>query len=1110
MNINRLKLARYLAVALVAFGGLAAGCSAGVDGNGGEDTEGATISGSQALVGGDTQFSTTQDVMPMAATGNLSITKPGLGNFGCSASLIRRDVLVTSGHCFCSANFSPPIITNATVSFTYRDIAGTLNTVNARGYAVNPSYTCDGSTSFDHADDDVAVVSLANAVPPAKLPQVLSVYTSGNLMDRIFNSVQETPSFWNGPLQITGYSSSGAGPFSRQTGTIPHLRYENDCGLLNLASCSGYVTWGAWSDNVPQVQPGDSGGPWTFKQYDRDYTVFAVSHGGKRPAVGFEKTLGAPTFDNGRGNGTFVNGFISDADDDGVTDATDNCQPSRCRFPIDCKNPDQADADGDGIGDACDNCPASLCTSKGWPMGACQNGDQTDSDNDGVGDACDMCPTKRTDRKEGDADQDLVGDSCDNCGSQNGYAACKTNADCPNTRCLTRQLSFGRCSTTGAACFGVAECPGGSCLGAGTFGRCERQMDDPDGDGIGASCDSCPTVAEARVQANSNTVAEEREKQPALGDVCDPVPTLVSRTVQGVLRVDGTPGPDESLGSSEHDTTFTTTAGIGAGGVSSTFSGRAGFRFCSCVSTATGEVLGDDECAKTQCRAVPWAYSVPGTQWKAITVAASGQLARPTGPAPAPGTEIDRTFTNDVTCRDILAHPGYPETCRVGRQLELVTWMHEQDIVAGRVLGARGATNKTSGFMLGYVRTEGGSFASGRDQETGGRLRESYESVSVPSITIAPPGPSFGSVRDKCLGAGCFLRWRKDWLWLVDDWSRRVNPSPLDAVSNLSRIRQIDGRIFAETSGRQASFDITDALSPSVREIMKVPNMRWISPVEAGMKGRNASSVLLMAALPVDWKQSFVRPFGIALANGQLRSIAEVKRFSSAISTTGASAASGQAVKFVPSDRTGARTIFSAREQSLYLLGGRSADGVAAGEVWRYDFGSDTWTHLFMSLKTLQATALADVQALAYDDKAGRLLVLDRTTTKNPVPFLPPIQVGRLVLLDLRTDTSRVVVTLPVTGLFDRMGLVAEEDGTFVFVGNMSNGLGWQAHRFTVSADGAFRWIGVMAGPGATQDDPLRLPGRVVLPVVRNNVSEDVELAKGQFIPDVFRSLKGL
>jgi hypothetical protein len=242
----------------------------------------------------------------MAATGNLSITKPGLGNFGCSASLIRRDVLVTSGHCFCSANFSPPIVTNATVSFTYRDIAGTLNTVNARGYAVSPSYSCDGFTSFDHADDDVAVVSLANAVPSAKMPQVLSVYTSGNLMDRIFNSVQETPSFWNGPLQMTGYSSSGAGTFSRQTGTIPHLRYENDCGFLNLASCSGYVTWGAWSDNVPQVQPGDSGGPWTFKQYDRDYTVFAVSHGGKRPVVGFQKTLGAPTFDNGRGNGTFV------------------------------------------------------------------------------------------------------------------------------------------------------------------------------------------------------------------------------------------------------------------------------------------------------------------------------------------------------------------------------------------------------------------------------------------------------------------------------------------------------------------------------------------------------------------------------------------------------------------------------------------------------------------------------------------------------------------------------------------------------------------------------------------------------------------------------------
>jgi hypothetical protein len=80
----------------------------------------------------------------------------------------------------------------------------------------------------------------------------------------------------------------------------------------------------------------------------------------------------------------------SDADGDGVPDASDNC-PSVV-------NPLQQDLDGDGIGDACDNCPAT------------PNPDQADTNGDGVGDACETKPPIGA-----DADGDGVPDANDDC-----------------------------------------------------------------------------------------------------------------------------------------------------------------------------------------------------------------------------------------------------------------------------------------------------------------------------------------------------------------------------------------------------------------------------------------------------------------------------------------------------------------------------------------------------------------------------------------------------------------------------------------------------------------------------------------------------------------------
>lgn len=95
---------------------------------------------------------------------------------------------------------------------------------------------------------------------------------------------------------------------------------------------------------------------------------------------------------------------VTDTDNDGVRDYTDNCPTVY--------NPGQEDTDADGVGNACDNCPLVA------------NQNQSDVDLDGFGDVCDNCPTYNPNQY--DADHDGIGDCCDStpgCGGC-GLPAC--------------------------------------------------------------------------------------------------------------------------------------------------------------------------------------------------------------------------------------------------------------------------------------------------------------------------------------------------------------------------------------------------------------------------------------------------------------------------------------------------------------------------------------------------------------------------------------------------------------------------------------------------------------------------------------------------------------
>jgi len=151
-------------------------------------------------------------------------------------------------------------------------------------------------------------------------------------------------------------------------------------------------------------------------------------------------------------------GGITDSDNDGEPDSTDNCPNSANANQTDTDNDDEGDAcdtddDGDDIADSNDNCPLVKNTS------------QTNTDEDSQGDACDA-----------DDDDDAVLDGADNCPLISNADQADADSD-------------------------------------GKGDACDSSNDsDTDNDGIGDLLDNCPAVANSDQANNDND---------ASGDVCD-------------------------------------------------------------------------------------------------------------------------------------------------------------------------------------------------------------------------------------------------------------------------------------------------------------------------------------------------------------------------------------------------------------------------------------------------------------------------------------------------------------------------------------------------------------------------------------------------------------
>ncbi len=115
-------------------------------------------------------------------------------------------------------------------------------------------------------------------------------------------------------------------------------------------------------------------------------------------------------------------GGITDSDNDGEPDSTDNCPNTANANQTDTDNDDEGDAcdtddDNDEVLDGADNCPlisnADQADADSDGKGdACDSSDDSDTDNDGIGDLLDNCPAAAN-SDQANNDNDASGDVCD-------------------------------------------------------------------------------------------------------------------------------------------------------------------------------------------------------------------------------------------------------------------------------------------------------------------------------------------------------------------------------------------------------------------------------------------------------------------------------------------------------------------------------------------------------------------------------------------------------------------------------------------------------------------------------------------------------------------------
>jgi hypothetical protein len=432
-----------------------------------------------------------------------------------------------------------------------------------------------------------------------------------------------------------------------------------------------------------------------------------------------------------------------------------------------------------------------------------------------------------------------------------------------------------------------------------------------------------------------------------------------------------------------------------------------------------------------------------------------------------PNAYTNTLFNNTVVK---YANPDEQESQRIGRR-EMVAWRWATDLASsglgGELVGRSYLGEIHVGGMFWSHTQYQAPGVSTRDTDTGGRLRNNYTYATSYHVGVTP---LVVHTPNDCFGPGCGFFFDADAIAAL--LIQPVNPAEHLGMRQLltqpAWLRFSAGRVVAAADFSLDSYNVSSLVDSQLTSMLSSPGFAWLSPVERSDRVRHAGVTTQAVTLTSPWQNGSPIVEITLTAEGTLQ--AEQPVFPTS--------------EYAPDAREGAHAILSLTDRSVFLIGGWR-DGGPTRELWRYDLDSRHWQLLLPFNKP----APVNVLAATYDYRNGRLLVLDEFDIPNEpydedntyygtsgllessssgelaslseaslsTMFSSGQRVARLVVHNLRDGVTRVVGAWPRRPVYDRLALVARDDGSFVLLASRP-GLtrGWAG-----TAVGLVTWSGV-------------------------------------------------
>jgi len=384
-----------------------------------------------------------------------------------------------------------------------------------------------------------------------------------------------------------------------------------------------------------------------------------------------------------------------------------------------------------------------------------------------------------------------------------------------------------------------------------------------------------------------------------------------------------------------------------------------------------------------------------------VSVATSAYGSEPPAADLARGSEISRSFNSDIT-KVLLAGQG------IGRR-ELLHWRFWQDLAKTGTGGSIASKVSEAGLDtvdgLFWSHVVNGTPNSPRDEVSAGRLRDSYARTQGPLADLEIPKPI--TAGGTCGGHGC-APWLDPRLWLIYPGDR-IFPEWLGGISRL--LPGDPAQVLVRPSDR--FLDVSRVISP---DLLSRPNTRFASPVESLTDRLSHRLATAFVSVESPWTGTqAIREFR-AGAGGTLQALP-------AVLPTGR----------VPSARVDARTVLSASERTLYLIGGDrvAPDGTRTptNDLWRYSLDASTWQRVGREGALKSGASLSGVAAAAYDAPAHKLYLLGAVKS---ISALSTTNALSLNTVDTQSGAARSLATLPGLSSAARVSLVATADHTVI------------------------------------------------------------------------------